>query len=208
MVMTLTKLRIYVAFKMYTVWLSRYTTFCNQKQNAEPDIMAFSTANKYKIKIGIQWTVKQTPFFLYNIKIFQIYLFLFTEESLKNELCSFLGGERVAEKGNNSACSITPYTLSICPKGKNDIENINKIKKKKTNEHVTSLFLWLDSGNEKQNLYKVKYHNLAKWLVPVCVRKVEADPNFPVLIMYSLINFHICVDFPYKGTCSHVTNSP
>lgn len=30
--------------------------------------------------------------------------------------------------------------------------------------------------------------------------------NIPVLLLRLLVNFHICVDLPHKGTCSHVSN--
>lgn len=30
--------------------------------------------------------------------------------------------------------------------------------------------------------------------------------NIPVLLLCFLVNFHICVDLPHKGTCSHVSN--
>lgn len=30
--------------------------------------------------------------------------------------------------------------------------------------------------------------------------------NIPVLLLRFLVNFHICVDLPHKGTCSHVSN--
>ena len=67
----------------------------------------------------------------------------------------------------------------------------------------------------KTTLYKVRFHNLfcKRWRKKMtCAHRLLlgsawVDPWMSLWCHLHSVDFHICVDLPHKGTCSHVSNS-
>lgn len=75
--------------------------------------------------------------------------------------------------------------------------------------HSFATLKWIQKW-EKLHLYKLRYHNLflqKKRLVPASVGESFSWSLDPLLLLATvLVNFHICVDLPHEGTCSHIPN--